>query len=50
MAYDDVSGEEFCLKGVRAARALEIDYFEEMKVYDRVPRAQALKSGKENII
>ena len=50
VAYDDVSGEELCLAGVRAARALEMKYFEKMKVYTRVPRAQAQKSGKGKII
>ena len=50
VAYDDISGEALCLAGVRAARALEMKYFENMKVYTRVPRAQGQKSGKGKII
>ena len=45
MAYDDVSGEELELKGVREARREEIAYFRSMKVYEKVPAAGCRRMG-----
>ena len=46
-AWDDVSGKELDADEVAKARQLEMDYFEGMRVYDRVPRShQRLTGGK----
>ena len=50
MAYDDVSGEEPELNGVRQARKEEIAYFRSMKVYEMVPIQESHdKTGKATI-
>ena len=50
VAYDDVSGEELELKGVREARREEIAYFRSMKVYEKVPVDEAYnKTGEAPI-
>ena len=43
--FDDVSGEQLDMNMVKAARALEMDFFERMGVYTRVPKAEAFISG-----
>ena len=49
--YDDVSGEELDIKGVRKARKEEIAYFQSMKVYEKVPISEAYeKTGKAPIL
>ena len=49
--YDDVSGEELDIKGVRKARKEEIAYFQSMKVYEKLPIAEAYeKTGKAPIL
>ena len=47
---DDTSGEVLDEAGVRAARALEMDFFHKMGVYDLVTREEAVRSGKGKII
>ena len=44
-AIDDVSGEELDPTLMKEARQMEMKYVEEMKVYDRVPRAQQKETG-----
>ena len=39
-ASDDVSGADFDLKAVKTGRAVEMGFFKDMVVYDRVPRAE----------
>ena len=41
---DDVSGEQLDASMVKAARALEMEFFEPMGVHTRVSRAESLKS------
>ena len=48
--YDDVSGERLEESGVREARALEMEFFQKMRVYDYVTRSEATRSGKGKII
>ena len=48
--YDDVSGEELDIKGVRKARKEKIAYLRSMKVYEKVPIAEVYeKTGKAPI-
>ena len=47
---DDVSGEPLKGEMVVAARKLELEFFEKMGVYTRVTRAEALASGKGEVI
>ena len=47
---DDVSGEALDEAGVRAARALEMEFFQKMGVYEYATREQAARSGKGKII
>ena len=44
---DDVSGETLCEEGVRAARALEMEYFIKMGVYEYVTRDEYARSGRK---
>ena len=44
-AFDDVSGTHLDPSLVRAGRELEMKYFKDMKVYDRVPRSDQAKTG-----
>ena len=39
-AWDDVTNVEVNAKDVRAARDLEMQYFERLRVYDRVDRSE----------
>ena len=48
--YDDVSGEQLDPRLMKAARALEMEFFERLGVYTRVPRAEAFRSGVGKII
>ena len=50
IATDDVSGEPLKAEMVRAARILEMTFFEQMGVYTRVTREVARASGKGKII
>ena len=47
---DDISGEELNEDEVKAARALEMDYFQKMGVYTYVSRKDAAKSGVGKVI
>ena len=47
---DDVSGEVLDEAGVRAARALEMEFFHKMGVYEYVTREEAVRSGTGKII
>ena len=47
---DDVSGEVLDEAGVRAARALEMEFFLKMGVYTYATREEAARSGKGKII
>ena len=44
-AWDDVSNENLAPKLVHEARAVEMDYFEKLGVYDRVPWFHQLGTG-----
>ena len=44
-AWDDVTQAELNPEMVKAARQTEMDYFEKLKVYDRVPREHQLTTG-----
>ena len=44
-AWDDVSGKKLEWEKVMEARRAEIEYFERMKVYSRVPRAHQRQTG-----
>ena len=44
-AWDDVSNAELNPDDVKAARALEMQYFEKLKVYDRVDRSEIARTG-----
>ena len=46
----DVSGAPLNVKTVEAARALEMEFFQKMRVYDIVSQAEARKSGKGKVI
>ena len=48
--YDDVSGEQLDPRLVKAARALEMEFFKRLGVYTTVPRAEAFQSGVGKII
>ena len=48
--YDDVSGEQLDPRLVKAARALEMEFFERLGVYTRAPRTEAFRSGVGKII
>ena len=48
-AVDDVSGALLDPAMVHAGRATEMDFFNGMKVYDRVPREEQLKTGGKMI-
>ena len=45
-----MSGEPLNVEIVKAARKLELEFFERMGVYTRVHRTQALASGKGKIV
>ena len=47
---DDVSGANLDVKMVKAARALEMEFFSRMRVYDIVDKSEASKSGKGKVI
>ena len=44
-AEDDVSGAVLDPEAVRLGRSVEMKYFEDMKVYDRVPRSEQAQTG-----
>ncbi|CAK9027043.1 Reverse transcriptase Ty1/copia-type domain-containing protein, partial [Durusdinium trenchii] len=44
--YDDISGEQLPPKLVQEARAEEIGWIHKIGLYDKVPRSQAVASGK----
>ena len=44
--FDDISGEALPADGVKKARMEEIAWVHKIKLYDKVPRKQALASGK----
>ena len=44
-AWDDVSNAVLNPDDVKAARALEMQYFEKLRVYDRVDRSEIAKTG-----
>ena len=44
--YDDISGEQLPPKLVQEARAEEIGWIHKIGLYDKVPRGQAVASGK----
>ena len=44
-AADDVSGAYLDPSLVKAGRILELNYFKDMKVYDRVPRSHLAATG-----
>ena len=50
VGFDDVSGEPLDGDMIKAARKLEREFFENMWVYTRVPRTEALSSGKGKIV
>ena len=45
---DNVSGEPLSSEMVKAARRLELEFFEKVSVCTRVPRAQALAEAEGN--
>ena len=45
VAWDDVTEAGLDPKEVWAARMLEMEYFEKLKVYDRVPRSEVQRTG-----
>ena len=45
MAWDDVSNENLVPELVHQARAVEMEYFEKLGVYDKVPRSHQLTTG-----
>ena len=47
---EDVSVEPLKSEMVKAARKLELEFVENMGVYTRVTRAQAIASGKGKVI
>ena len=47
---DDVSGEALDEAGVRAARALEMEFFQKMGVYTYATREEAARSGRGKVI
>ena len=50
IAWDDVSGADLDLKQVKKARAEELEYVLNMKLYDKVPVAECYqKTGKSPI-
>ena len=44
-AWDDVSNENLVPSLVHAARAVEMEYFEKLGVYERVPRSHQVATG-----
>ena len=44
-AWDDVSNENLVPELVHQARAVEMEYFEKLGVYDRVPKSHQLTTG-----
>ena len=44
-AWDDVTGADLNVEDVKAARALEMEYFEKLRVYDRVSRDELKRTG-----
>ena len=45
VAWDDVADAGLDPKEVKAARKVEMEYFDKLKVYDRVSRSDVLKTG-----
>ena len=45
MAWDDVSNDNLVPTLVNAARAVEMEYFERLGVYERVPRSHQVHTG-----
>ena len=48
-AWDDVTGKELKPEKVKAARQEEVQYIRNMKLYNKVPRAQARQLGAKVI-
>ena len=47
-AWDDITGAELDVEKVRAARKLEMDYYDKMKVYTKVPISECIaRTGKQ---
>ena len=44
-AWDDVTNVELNVQDVSAARALEMEYFEKLRVYDRLDRSEVARTG-----
>ena len=45
MAFDDITGMKLDAGKVIEARTKEIHYVRDMRVYDKIPRAQAVRKG-----